>query len=194
MSGGQCKLSKGSFSLNLCPCFLFFFSIIPIYAAARLPRSQRVGEASIPSRAPKWKHQKLVDGSDLEKRLLGQNKQTARLLLTMTSSVCAGTCVCVCEPLLTSPCQPVIPGPRGKPLLGCTCSSSKRCEKLLPLCSGLSHCYNGNGITRRKSQAKSKYNLQSYLLELMLCRMLYAQCSCAGEPSNLHILALGVSY
>lgn len=110
-------------------------------------------------------------------------------------ALCVQARVCVCEPLLTSPCQPVIPGPRGKPLLGCTCSSSYYyCEKLLPLCSGLSHCYNGNGITRRKSQAKSKYNLQSYLLEFMLCRMLYAQCSCAGEPSNLHLLALGVSY
>lgn len=176
------------------PLFSLFFSIIPIYAAARLPRSQRVGEASIPSRAPKWKHQKLVDGSDLEKRLLGQNKQTARLLLTMTSSVCAGTCVCV----WTSPDFP-LPArhTRSKRIASFgmhVCSSSKQCEKLLPLCSGLSHCYNGNGITRRKSQAKSKYNLQSYLLEFMLCRMLYAQCSCAGEPSNLHLLALGVSY
>lgn len=176
------------------PLFSLFFSIIPIYAAARLPRSQRVGEASIPSRAPKWKHQKPVDGSDLEKRLLGQNKQTARLLLTMTSCVCAGTCVCVNLSWLppASPSYPV--QEESLFFLGCTCSSSKRCEKLLPLCSGLFHCYDGNGITRRKSRAKSKYNLQSYLLEFMLCRMLYAQCSRAGEPSNLHILALGVSY
>lgn len=108
------------------PFLFFFLQNSNLCSSTPVPVAQQGHGASIPSRAHGSEcFGKLVDGSDLEERLVWLNKQTASLLFTMASSVCVHVCACTCVIPSCPPLQTSLtwPGEAYTISLLCRCTS-----------------------------------------------------------------------